>query len=190
MPATTGSPFWRARTLAAAALCALAGHAALYRSLWPGGGGHGYLGWYEAVLGAAVLVALAGLAALVAIPGLRRRLAASPGRPDQVRDRARVLTGLALAWLAAQETAEHLAAGGPPNVAPSAWLLALTACLVAALVVAWAERGAHAILAGTAATPHPRVAPVAGLRPLVARSPRRRPIALHRALRAPPGTLA
>jgi hypothetical protein len=191
MPATTGSPFWRVRTLGAAALCALAGHAALYRSLWPGGGAHGYLGWYEAGLGAAVVLALAGLAALVAIPGLRRRLAASPGRSVPVRDRARVLTGLALAWLAGQEAAEHLAAGGgSANVAPSAWLLALAACLVAALVVAWAERGAHAVLAGTAATPRPRAARAAGLRPFVARSPRRRPIAIHRALRAPPPFLA
>jgi hypothetical protein len=191
MPATTRSPFWRARTLGAAALCALAGHAALYLSLWPGGGGHGYLGWYEAALGTAVLVALAGLAALVAVPGrLRRRLAASPGRSVPVRDRARVLTGLALAWLAGQEAAEHLAAGGSPNVAPSAWLLAVIACLVAALVVAWAERGAHAVLAGTAAAPRPRAARATGLQPLVVRSPRRRPIALHRALRAPPALLA
>ncbi len=190
MPATTGSPFWRVRTLGAVALCALAGHAALYRSLWPGGGGHGYLGWYEAALGAAVLVALGGLASLVAVPGLRRRLAASPGRSVPVRGRARVLTGLALAWLAAQEAAEHLAAGGSPNVAPSAWLLAVIACLVAALVVAWAERGARAVLAGAAATPSPRPARAAGLRPLAARSPRCRPIALHRALRAPPPLLA
>jgi hypothetical protein len=180
---------WRVRTLGAAAVCALAGHAALYRSLWPTGGAHGYLGSYEAGLGAAVLVAFAGLAALVASPGLRQRFAVAPGHSVPVGARARGITGLAVTWLATQEAVEHLAAHGGTTVAPSAWLLAIAACLVAAVVVAWAERGARAVLVGTPDRPRRRAACAPGLRPVLARTPRRRPIALHRALRAPPALL-
>jgi hypothetical protein len=181
---------WHGRTIGAAALCALAGHAALYRSLWPGGSGHGYLGWYEAVLGAAVLVALAALAALVSVPALRRRVSAPPGRFAPIGVRARGLTGLAVAWLAGQEAVEHLVAvHGAVNVAPSAWLLAVAACLAAALVVAWAERGARAMLAAAAGAPQRRWARSAGVRPVTARTLRPRPLAVHRALRAPPALL-
>jgi hypothetical protein len=190
MPATTGSSLARARTLGAAVVCALAGHAALYGSLWPGGGAHGYLGWYEAAVGVAVLGALAGLAALIASPGLRRRLAVSPGHAVPVGGRARGIAGLALVWLAGQEALEHLVGRGSVTVAPSAWLLALAACLAAALVVAWAERGARAVLAAAATAPRRPFPRAASLRPFVPAAPRRRPIALHRALRAPPALLA
>src|SRR5207253_7041432 len=58
----------------ATAVCALATHALMYRTLWPSDAVHGYLGWYEPLVGALSLASLFGLVALVAVaPAARRR---------------------------------------------------------------------------------------------------------------------
>lgn len=53
-------------------VCALATHAAAYRSFWPSDGVHGYFGWYEPLVG--VLSGIAGTILLCALAlGLRAR---------------------------------------------------------------------------------------------------------------------
>jgi uncharacterized protein YcnI len=68
-------------------VCALAAHAAVYRSFWPGDAAHGYFGWYEPLVGV-----LSGTAAAIVVLAIGLGLRARGAEPSR-RERA------ILAWL-------------------------------------------------------------------------------------------
>jgi hypothetical protein len=183
-----------------AALGALAAHAAVYGTLMPAGGAHGYFAWYEpAVTGLGALAALVALALCLLAVSPRGRPAArwlarmiSPAPPDcSVAERASALTAGSLAWLLAQESLERSVAAGRPAVAwlePSALLVALVAAATVAVLVAAGERLTAAV-AQRILAPRPRPRRVAArarrrvTAPVVSRLS---PLATCRGLRAPP----
>src|SRR5204863_9302644 len=103
------------RQLLPVALCALAGHLALYGSLVPSTGDHAYFVWYEPLVAGLSLVALTTLAGLLlaaTVGGepLRRRavsLLPPASRPAPGSVRAVRLAPASLAFLACQETIER-----------------------------------------------------------------------------------
>ena len=184
------------RWLLASMTCALLGHAAVYRSLVPGDGVHGYFGWYVPLLGAAatgslLVLVLGGLCAEGrAARALRVVL---PAR--STRHRASAVGGLAaggLLVLLIQESVERSIGSGGLTVAT--FDASRLPVLVAVLVLA-----AAAVLAVG------RTVTVLGHRLRVERRARRRsglvrpargrdhdavrttaPLARHAGLRAPP----
>ncbi len=184
------------RTLPAAVLCALAAHAAVYRSFWPSDGVHGYFGWYEPAVGAASLASVIGLIAFL----LFARLARSCGRslrvtpalaPVPLARRVRSLAASAVVLLVVQETLERSVPAGRLVVAsfwPSQWLTLLASAALAALVLVLALR-----LAEVAVRAVLRPARVLGLAcgsggwsVVCGRVVRLRPLAVCCGLRAPP----
>jgi hypothetical protein len=172
-------------------LCALAAHALLYRSFAPRDGAHAYLGWYEPAVAALSLLSLGALAALLAVPALRRRAA-----PLLARERAPLpgrcarLATSSFAFLLVQECAEHIATEGRlqvPLQRPSTLALALLCAAAAAVALTLVERlvavvATRALAPARRALPTPQPAP----RPHGHEPARPRPLAAHRALRAPP----
>jgi hypothetical protein len=188
------------RHLLPVALCALAGHLALYGSLIPSTGDHAYFVWYEPLVAGLSLVSLALLAGLFAAAtiggeSLRRRavsLLPPPAQPVSGSVRAVRLALASLAFLVCQETLERTLSEGRATHAvfgPAQLLLMLAAIALAATVVAVVERSC-ARLIEFVARPFARFRDAKPLclfppmRPLVVR--RRNPLARLRGLRAPP----
>jgi hypothetical protein len=186
------------RHLLPVALCALAGHLALYGSLLPSTGDHAYFVWYEPLVAGLSLVALTILAALLLTATLggrrlRRRVVsllpestqAVPGSTRAVR-----LALASLAFLACQEALERTLSEGrlAPPVFGSQLMFVLVAVAAAAAVVALVERSCARLIARTAGAferradrPASRFPPT---RPIAVR--RRHALAQLRGLRAPP----
>lgn len=183
------------------ALCALAGHFAIYGSLAPANGVHGYFVWYEplvAGLSILALVAIASLllAAVLGRPQLRQRvvrvLLPASARALPVGVRSVRLALASAAFLAVQETVERSLSEGrlaAVELGASQLLLLLAVLAVAAIVLALVERSCSRLIE-LVARPFVRRAergpgarfPLA--RPLVVR--RRNQLAQLRGLRAPP----
>jgi hypothetical protein len=183
------------------ALCALAGHLALYGSLAPSSGEHAYFVWYEPLVAGLSIVALAVLAGLLLAvvlgrDDLRRRivpvllpaaLRAVPGSVRTVR-----LALASIAFLACQETIERSVSEGrlaPAELASGQLLLVLAVVAAAAAVVALVERSCSQLIARVARPLALRrnrgsVLAFPSGRPQVVR--RRNPLARLRGLRAPP----
>jgi hypothetical protein len=187
------------RHLLPVAICGLAGHLALWRSLTPSTGDHAYFFWYEplvAGLSVAALALLAGLllAATAGGASMRRRavsLLPSASRTAPGTVRAVRLALASLAFLACQETIERSLGEG--RLAPAAFgssqlLLVLGAVAAAAAIVAIVERSCSRLIAYAARVCVPRARPLSVLlqpaRPFAVR--RRNPLAELRGLRAPP----
>jgi hypothetical protein len=189
------------RLLLPVALCALAGHLALYRTLLPSSGAHAYLAWYEpAVAGLSlvsviVFVVLLGAAA-IGRASLRRTvvraLVPATKQPVPASTRAVRLALASIAFLVTQETFERSVSAG--HLSPAGFdspqivlVLAVVAALAALLAVF--ERSCSELV-DLVARGLPRVAlrlaPFAfpAIRPVLAR--RRNPLAELRGLRAPP----
>jgi hypothetical protein len=183
------------------ALCALAAHVAVYRSLVPSTGGHAYLGWYESVvaglsIAAVVLLATLLLAAAVDHAPLRRRIVSVllPGRRPAIPPAVRIvrLSLAAVAFLVCQETLERTLSEGrlaPAAFSSSQTLLILVVIAAAAAVVAFVERSCSRLIelvARALPVTRRRVSP-GSFRPAPAVPPRRRiALAELRGLRAPP----
>jgi hypothetical protein len=189
------------RRLLPVALCALAGHFAIYGSFAPADGEHGYFVWYEPVVAGLSIVALVVLGALVLAatlgrPQLRRRIAPmllppSP-RPLPLSVRVVRLSLLGTAFLACQETVERSLSEGrlaPAELGSSQLLLLLVVLAVAATVLALVERSCSRLIELVARPLAHRPARDAAVRfpavrPQVVR--RRSRLAQLRGLRAPP----
>jgi hypothetical protein len=191
----------RARILLPAAVCALAGHAVVYGTLWPAGAAHGYFGWYEPVLGGASLAAVVVLGALLLLGfgGSERARAwlrsLVPPRTSGTAASAHRLALTSLAILLLQETLESSLSSGrfAPGMFSGTSLLLLIAFLWAASAALVLAGRAYAAFAHSASRP-PRAAPASLETPrrpsfrLVLRAPS--PLASCRALRAPPRFLS
>ncbi len=130
------------RWFAAAMVCALVAHAAVYRSLVPDDGLHGYFGWYVP------LVAVASVCSLVAVVvgGLCPRSRAArlirsclPARSTAGRvGTVACLASGGLAFLVVQESLERSLAAGefsPVTFNASMWPVLLVVMVLAAAVV-------------------------------------------------------
>jgi hypothetical protein len=186
------------RSLLPAALCALAAHAAVYGTLVPSDGVHGYFGWYEPLVAGLSLTSAALVLALALAARLGR--ARRPARAIQrflpteegggLALPAVRLSRAALAFFFLQETLERSIAWRslePATLRPSAWCLVLVVVVACAWLLVLAGRGGQRLLRGAAAERVPRLRPVPAPGPVRACTPRRRrPLALGRGLRAPP----
>jgi hypothetical protein len=188
------------RHLLPVAVCALGGHAVLYRSLLPRGGAHAYLAWYEPAVAGLSMAALAviGLMLLAVVLGraelrdrLVRVLLPATAAPQNVSVRAARLTLASVVFLAVQETLERSLS--EDRLAPSAFsssevLLVLATLSALALLVALLERSCSELIALVVSPPRLRArASSPGfprVRPQAIR--RRNPLAELRGLRAPP----
>jgi len=135
-------------------LCALAAHAAAYRSLVPSDSMHGYMGLYETVVGAlsAVAVGLLMLALVAVLAGRKRPIRALVGRPAEglpFTNRVTWLAGAALGVLVVQESLERsfeartIAVGGAPV---GTWLMALAVIVVVATTFVLLERSCGGLI--------------------------------------------
>lgn len=191
-----------ARRAPAVVLCALATHAAIYRSLWPAGGDHGYLIWYAplvATLSGLSIVALPVVLAL-AVAGRRdsgplRALTALVTRgARELEPVAGTLTlaSQALVFLFVQESLERSLERHEVAVAsfpPSTWAVLLTVIVIAAGAVAWLGRAVSAIVEDIlrgAQVAHPRAMQVRLAKGAATVARRPHPLAVHGGLRAPP----
>jgi len=197
----------RARGGLAVVVCALGGHAVLYRSLWPSDGVHSYFGWYEPAVGLLSAASLLLMAVLLAaaflgpssdrVVPLRRLLGPlRPATPGRLAPAAR-LAFASLLFLLVQESIERSVAFGRPAFVmftPSALLLLLAALSSFAALVVFLTYSYVALLDQVVASARPRACarplpPETGARSQ--RSPRRRsPLARRRGLRAPPLVVA
>lgn len=190
------------RRAPAVVLCALVAHAAVYRSLWPAGGDHGYLIWYApfvAVLSGLAIVALPLLLALGIAGGRRSRapgaLASMFVRTGPGRDPVAEIISLAsqaLVFLFVQESLERslvLRREAVASFPPSTWSIVLAAVVAVAVLVGWLGRTVSTIVECilhrarrfAQHTAHGRRA-----RSLAAIVRRSHPLAVHGGLRAPP----
>jgi hypothetical protein len=190
------------RRVPAVVLCALAAHAAVYRSLWPAGGDHGYLIWYAplvAVLSGLAIVALPlGLALAVAGHGRRpalRPVAALFVRALPERDPiagAVTLASQALVVLFVQESVERsliLHRAAVASFPPSTWSVLLAAVVVVAALVAWLGRTVSTLVEGILKRRQSFATRTTGWRSSLRRAflvRRSHPLAVHGGLRAPP----
>jgi hypothetical protein len=194
-----------ARQSLSIALCALTAHALAYRSVLPEDGAHGYFAWYAPLVAAFSIAALVGATLALAITftgGARSRPARILGAllPTRSADGPatpavfRLATG-ALAFLTVQESLERsLSTGGFQLVSltPSTLLVLVAGVLLTAGVVVLVERVVSSLADAV------RRAPEKARRPARARwhvgpiatVERRRPLAVHGALRAPPPLLS
>ncbi len=182
-------------TVAGAVPCALAAHAAVYRSFWPSDGVHGYFGWYQPAVGALSAASVVALVGFLAVA----RVARACGSPLRLRAPAariplgravRSYASTAVALFLLQELLERSISAGRPSAAallPSQWLTLFAAAALAALVLVLALRLAEAVVR-TVLQPDVVVLRGAARRwSVVAASPvRLRPLAARFALRAPP----
>ena len=184
------------------ALCTLAAHAVAYRSFFPAGAAHRYLGWYEPLICSASLASLIAFAALLllavgaresrTLATLLQRLASwlrSQGSADLW---ARLATG-SLALLVVQEALERSFTVGAPQVgalSASAWLSALvTIGVLAAFVAAVARSGlelVQLVLGGGLPRRSRRIPPAPRAATVFVESRRSSPLAERRGVRAPP----
>jgi hypothetical protein len=183
------------RRLPAAAVCALAAHALVYRTLTPADGMHGYFGWYEPVVAVASAACLVGLLSLLAVAVVARRLGRpirhGLAEPAPLASSVRSLAAASLAFFLVQEALERSVALGHPSVAvlaPSDWVTLLAAVAVVSFVLAAALRlGREVVRRVLGARSRPvRLRGVAGWSIRTARPIRPRPLAGRFALRAPP----
>jgi hypothetical protein len=184
--------------LPAVAVCALATHALVYRTLWPSDGVHGYFGWYEPVVALASLASLFGLFGLVALAWVARRrgrpLRAAPvGSPGSVAATARSLAASSLAFLLFQESVERSVAAGHPALPvfmPSEWLMFLAGIAVTSALLAVGLRLARAVVGRALGSSPPQGSSRRLSTPrwsvLTCNRRRPRPMAGRFALRAPP----
>jgi hypothetical protein len=186
------------RHLLPVALCALAGHLALYGSLMPSAGDHAYFVWYEPLVAGLSLVALATLAALLLAatiggPWRHRVLTLLPAASRRVPGSVRAvrLALASIAFLACQETIERTLSEGrvaPAALGSSQLLLVLAVVAAAATVVAVVERSCSRLIdlvaRGRVHCRRPAAMPFPAARRLSIR--RRHPLAELRGLRAPP----
>jgi hypothetical protein len=176
------------------AVCALAAHAVLYRSLTPHDGVHGYLGTYEAVVGLVSLVSFAVVAVAAAwtVTGratvARRMLAPLPVAPTRRASARRAALGLAV--LAMQESAERSVAAGHaqgPGLGVAAWAIAILTVVAASAVLDALARAGGTVLRLLEARCGTIVRPRAVLRSPDGVTPRRRRVLADRhGVRAPP----
>jgi hypothetical protein len=183
-------------------LCALATHPAIYHSFEPGDGAHEYFGWYAPLVTVLSLPALLGLPLVLALlllgaPSSRTRHAVTkllPATPAAGSARP-AMVGIALpsfAFLFVQESLERslqLHGAALPGFSAPEWLLLVAALVALSQVLVWAGRGVSALLdAVRSSCCSDRWTTVRSLRPSapVVTAARSRPLALHRALRAPP----
>jgi hypothetical protein len=170
------------------AVCALAAHAVVYRSLQPAGSAHGYFAWYEPLVGALTLASAGALVAVAVLAAtgrsLRFGLDGATGRDLW----ARIAAGGVLLFFA-QESLERSLAGsaGVASLSADSWLIVLAAVAAFAALIALVVRsGVVLALRGPAARPSAR-APLTLPGPRRVHAPRRRrPLAERRGLRAPP----
>jgi hypothetical protein len=181
------------------AVCALATHALVYRTLWPSDGVHGYFGWYEPAVAAASLTALAGLLGFVAVAWLARqsgrplRPIASIDSPNTFATTARSLGASSLVFLLVQESVERSVEAGHPALqvfTPSEWLVLLAGLAATSVLLAVGLRLATVVVARVLASAPPR-APrhrqsTIGWSVVTFVWRRLRPLAERFALRAPP----
>jgi hypothetical protein len=184
------------RWLVASAVCALVAHAAVYRSLLPDDGLHGYFSWYVP------LVALASLGSLFAVvvgalrPGGRAARLIRPCLPARsTACRGGTVAGLAsggLAFLVVQESLERsLGAGAfsPVSFDASTWPVLVVVLILAAAAVLAVGRTAVVLSERAFAVRRSwvgmtRPVPCSGVgRGVVRRSAL---LGLHAGLRAPP----
>jgi hypothetical protein len=184
------------RWLVASMVCALVAHTAVYRSLVPDDGLHGYFGWYVplvavASLGSLLAVVLAGLCR-GSRPARLIRLCL-PTRPTTFRGvPVASLASGGLAFLMLQESLERsLDAGAlsPATFDASTWPLLVVVLVLAAAVVLAVGRTAvvlteRAFGAGRLRRPRARVQSRLGRGRGVVRKPAL--LGLHAGLRAPP----
>jgi hypothetical protein len=187
------------RHLLPVALCALAGHLALYGSLAPSRGDHAYFFWYEPLVAGLSVVALTTLAGLLLVAtvgseSLRQSAVSLLPAPRSVPGTVRAvrLALASLAFLACQETLERTLGEG--RLAPAAFgtsqiLLVVAVVAVAAAVVALVERSCSRLIdlvvGGAFGLRRPSNASFfPPMRPQAVR--RRHPLAQLRGLRAPP----
>jgi hypothetical protein len=177
----------------AAAVCALAGHIALYQAVLPADEVHGYLSWYEPAIAGLSLAAVAGLAGLVLVGLLNRDFRLPCLRPGRSFDQSAIRLGMAgVAFLIVQETIEHSVADHSlsfVSVADGRWLAVLAVVAASAAALAFlarlGDRAVRALLAEKRLRSERLI-----VVPAWSRAPgerrRSRPLALHGALRAPP----
>ena len=92
----------------AAAVCALAGHIALYQTVLPTDEVHGYLSWYEPAIAGLSLAAVVGLVGLVLFGLLHRDFRLPWLRADRSFDNCTMRLAMSgLAFLLVQETIER-----------------------------------------------------------------------------------
>ena len=177
----------------AAAVCALAGHIALYQAVLPADEVHGYLSWYEPAIAGVSLAAVAGLVGLVLFGLLHRDFRLPCLGAGRSFDQSAIRLAMSgLAFLLVQETIEHSVAAHSlvfVSVAEGRWLAVLVVVTASATALAFlarlGRRAVHAIFAEKHLRPERQIV-VAAWRTHAGELRRSRPLALHAALRAPP----
>jgi len=179
--------------LLAAAVCALAGHIALYHALRPADGRHAYLSWYQPLIAGLSLAAVAGIAGLVLFGLVRRDFRLPCLAAGRSFDQSAIRLAMSgLAFLLVQESIEHSVAAhylSVVSVADGRWLVVVAVVTASAAALAFLARLGERAVRALFADRRPRPA-----KQLVTRAwsrapgePRRaRPLARHAALRAPP----
>ena len=188
------------RHLLPVAVCALGGHAVLYRSPFPSSGTHAYFAWYEPLVAGTSIAALAVIGAMLAAVVLGRAelrdrlvrvLLPATAAPQNDSVRTARLTLASVVFLAVQETMERSLAEGrlaPAAFSSSGLLLVLATLSALAVLVALLERSCSELIALVVAPPRLRVRASAPALPRVRLQAvrRRNPLAELRGLRAPP----
>jgi hypothetical protein len=182
--------------LLAAAVCALAGHIALYHAVRPADGRHAYLSWYQPLIAGLSLASVAGIAGLVVFGLLRRDFRLPRPAAGRSFDQSAIRLAMsAIAFLLVQESVEQSVAAhslSVVSVADGRWLAALVVVTAGAAALTFLARLGGRAVRALLVEKQPRPT-----RQLVTRAwsrapgePRRsRPLARHAALRAPPALL-
>jgi hypothetical protein len=179
--------------LLAAAVCALAGHIALYHALRPADGRHAYLSWYQPLIAGLSLAAVAGIAGLVLFGLVRRDFRLPCLAAGRSFDQSAIRLAMSgLAFLLVQESIEHSVAAhslSVVSVADGRWLVVVAVVTASAAALAFlarlGERAVRALFADRRPPPARQLVTRAWSR--APGEPRRvRPLARHAALRAPP----
>ena len=179
------------------AVCALATHALVYRTLWPNDGVHRYFGWYEPVVTVVSLASLVGLLGFVAVAWaarLRGRplYVAARVHPAPIGATARSVGAWSLAFLLIQESVERSLETGQPALqvfTPSEWLVLFAGLAATSLLLAVGVRIARTVLdraLGSTAVRRRRRRVALGWSVVTCSRRRLRPLAERFALRAPP----
>jgi hypothetical protein len=181
------------------AVCALATHALVYRTLWPSDGVHGYFGWYEPAVVAMSLASLAGLLGFVAVAWVARhsgrplRPIARGNSPNTFAATARSLGASSLVFLLVQESVERSVEAGHPALqvfTPSEWLVLLGGLAATSVLLAVGLRLTTVVVGRVLASAPPRAPghrqPTIGWSVATFVWRRLRPLAERFALRAPP----
>jgi hypothetical protein len=185
------------RATVAAALCAQIAHAAVYGSLLPTAGAHGYLIWYVPTLtvvsGAALLFVPASIAANAVATGRHTFGAILPERhPGRAaRDVVRLALAAGALFLV-QESAERTVETGALRVAtfaPLDFLVLALALVLAAVGVVAAERMLEELAGRLGVTPQARAMVTSTWVRRSWTTARPQPLSVHGGVRAPPVTV-